>query len=228
MSGTMPSFWTKVRADAYRVKGKTPSSGSVFALALFNRNFRPILTMRLCQWSAEHSSALNLLARVLHRFASAKAGIDMPSVVRAGAGLTIVHGWGLVVNRDAIIGSNVTLFNGVVIGRKDRITPEGRVTEYPVVGDDVWIGPQAIIVGGINIGNGAIIGAGSVVTRDVPAHCIVAGNPARVLKTGVPPDVMNRAPMCAESSGRKHQIRRNEDGHARAPDLALHRSENIE
>jgi serine O-acetyltransferase len=223
----MPSFWTKVKADAYRVKGKTPSIGSVLALAFLNRTFRPILTLRLCQWGAEHSSVLRLLARVLHRFASAKAGIDMPSVVRAGAGLTIVHGWGLVVNRDAIIGSNVTLFNGVVIGRKDRITSNGRVKEYPVIGDDVWIGPQAIIIGGIKIGNGAIVGAGSVVTRDVPAHCVVAGNPARVLKTDVLPDVMNQAPISADSSGEEYLIGRDEGSRVGASDLVLHRSESL-
>lgn len=196
----MSSLWTNIKADAYRVKGKTPSLRSVLVLGLFSRTFRPVLTLRLCQWSAEHSSSLRLLARALHRYATAKAGIDMPSVVRAGPGLVIVHGWGTVVNRETIIGSNVTLFNGVVIGRKDRITPAGRHTEYPIIGDDVWIGPHAIIVGGVKIGNGAIVGAGSVVTKDVPARSVVAGNPAKILKSDVLPDVMNRAPTSAQSS----------------------------
>ncbi|OAF13573.1 hypothetical protein AYJ54_43365 [Bradyrhizobium centrolobii] len=225
MSQAMRSFWTKVKADAYRVKGKTLSIGSVLALAVFNRTFRPVLTLRLCQWGAEHSSYLRLIARALHRYASAKAGIDMPSVVRAGPGLVIVHGWGLVVNREAIIGSNVTLFNGVVIGRKDRITENGRQTEYPVIGDDVWIGPQAIILGGVKIGSGAIVGAGSVVTRDVPAHSVVAGNPAKVLKTDVLPDVMNRAPISTENSGEEYLIRRAEGGSVRSTGLVLHGSE---
>ncbi|WP_407170700.1 serine O-acetyltransferase [Bradyrhizobium sp. ORS 111] len=191
----MGSFWTNITADAYRIKGRRASIGSILVLGALNRSFRPILTLRLCQATAGSRPLLNLIARLLHRFAQAKAGIDMPSVLRAGPGLTIVHGWGLVVNRDAILGSNVTLFNGVVIGRKDKITAEGRETQYPVIGDDVWLGPQAIVVGGIEIGDGAIIGPGSVVTKSVPPHCVVGGNPARILKSGALPDVMNRAPM---------------------------------
>jgi serine O-acetyltransferase len=97
------------------------------------------------------------------------------------------------VNRSAVIGANVTLFNGVVIGRKDTILPSGRETKYPSIGDDVWIGPHAIVIGGVRIGDGAIIGPGSVVTKDVPARCVVAGNPARILRSDGIPDVMNRA-----------------------------------
>jgi serine O-acetyltransferase len=118
----------------------------------------------------------------------------LPSALSAGPGLLLVHGWGIVVNKDARIGSNATLFNGVVIGRKDTISSTGRETEYPFIGDDVWIGPHAIIIGGVRIGDGAIVGAGSVVTKDVPAHCIVAGNPARILRSDALPDVMNRVP----------------------------------
>ena len=51
-----------------------------------------------------------------------------------------------------------------------------------IIGDDVWIGQRVIILPGISIGNGAIIGAGSVVTKDVPQYSIVAGNPARIIK----------------------------------------------
>jgi acetyltransferase-like isoleucine patch superfamily enzyme len=51
-----------------------------------------------------------------------------------------------------------------------------------VIGHDVWIGHRALIMGGVTIGNGAVIGAGSVVTRDVPAYCVYAGNPARFIK----------------------------------------------
>ena len=122
------------------------------------------------------------------------AGMDFPATIRAGPGLLIVHGWGLVVNRDAEIGSNVTLFNGVVLGRKDRITASGREIAYPVVESDAWIGPHAIIAG-VKVGEGAIVGAGSVVTKDVPPHCVVAGNPARILRHDAYPDVLNRAPV---------------------------------
>lgn len=191
----MGSLRHDIAADAFRVAGKRLSVGAILALAVVSRTYRPMLTLRFCQWSRDRSSLINLGARIMHRWTQAKAGIDLPSGLRPGPGLVLVHGWGIVVNRDAHIGANVTLFNGVVIGRKDTISPTGRETEYPVIGDDVWIGPHAVIIGGVRIGDGAIVGAGSIVTKDVPAHCIVVGNPAQIIRSDVLPDVMNWAPV---------------------------------
>src|ERR1700684_1321406 len=108
----MRSFGSDVRADAFRATGKLLPIGSILALAISSRTFRPVLTLRLCQWSKGKLSSLRIVARLLHRFAQAKAGIDLASGLRAGPGLLLVHGWGIVVNKDALIGSNVTLFNG--------------------------------------------------------------------------------------------------------------------
>jgi len=121
------------------------------------------------------------------------AGMDLPATLDAGPGLLLVHGWGIVVNQKAKIGSNVTLFNGVVIGQKDTITEAGRYAKYPIIGNDVWIGPHAIVIGGVAIGDGAIIAPGSVVTKDVPARCVVVGNPAAILRRDAIPDVPNRS-----------------------------------
>src|SRR5207302_318924 len=110
----MRSFGNDIRADAFRVTGKMLSVGSILALAAVNRTFRPVLTLRFCQWTK--FSLFRQVARMLHRWAQAKAGMDLSSALRAGPGLILVHGWGIVVNKDAHIGSNVTLFNGVVIG----------------------------------------------------------------------------------------------------------------
>jgi serine O-acetyltransferase len=130
---------------------------------------------------------------VLHRWATARACIDLPRTVKAGPGLRLNHGWGMVVNAHATIGSNVTLLNGVVIGQRDRLSADGsRTTGYPFIGDDVWIGPHAIILG-VSVGRGSIVGAGAVVTRDVPPRSIVAGNPARIIGEAIVPDVPNRA-----------------------------------
>ena len=182
-----------VRADTFRVIGKPSLVGAVW-LAISKRTFRPVLTLRLCQWSAGRYRPLWLIARLLHRWTQAMAGMDLPSTIHAGPGLALVHGWGLVVNKDCKIGSNVTLFNGVVLGRKDTVTANGRTSAYPIVDDDVWIGPHAVVIG-VRIGQGSIVGPGSVVTKDIPARCVVAGNPARILRQDAYPDVMNRAPV---------------------------------
>jgi serine O-acetyltransferase len=184
---------TDIQADAFRIAG-TSSLGTILSLAVFHRTFRPVLTLRLCQWTATRSRATSLIARLLHRWTQAMAGMDLPSTLQAGPGLLLVHGWGIVVNRDCKIGSNVTLFNGVVLGRKDTITADGRAIAYPVVENDVWIGAHAVILG-VRIGEGAIVGPGSVVTKDVPPHCVVVGNPARILRRDAYPDVINRVTL---------------------------------
>jgi serine O-acetyltransferase len=84
----------------------------------------------------------------------------------------------------------------VTLGQRDRIAPDGsRVSECPVIENEVWIGPHAIIVGGVRIGRGSRVGGGAFVTEDVPPYSVVAGNPSSIVKTGCTPDVMNRAPL---------------------------------
>ena len=180
-----------LRADAHRISGKATLT-RILKLGLFARTFRPILTLRFCQWCATRSRLLGIFARLLHRWMQNAAGMDFPATLHLGPGLLIVHGWGLVVNKDCHIGSNVTLFNGVVLGRKDTISASERQTAYPIVENDAWIGPHAIVLG-VRVGEGAIVGPGSVVTKDVPPHCVVVGNPARILRRNALPDVLNRA-----------------------------------
>lgn len=182
-------------ADVYRQYGRY-STGLLVKGFLTRRVFRPIVTLRLCAWSLVHFPALSLVFRLLHRWTTRRAGIDLPSVVAAGPGLCITHGWGLVVNRDAVLGTNVTLFNGAVIGRKDRLgsNEHDRLTSYPRIGNNVWIGPHALILG-VTIGDGAIVAGGAVVTRDVAARTVVGGNPARIIREHTTPDVMYRAPL---------------------------------
>lgn len=102
----------------------------------------------------------------------------------------------MVVNPGVRIGKNVTLFHGVTLGRRDRISREGeRITQYPILEDKVWVGPHAIIVGGITIGQGSRIAGGAFVTESVPPYSVVSGNPAIVVKSNCTPDVMNPAPV---------------------------------
>lgn len=82
---------------------------------------------------------------------------------------------GIIVSQYAKIGKNCTIYHQVTIGSKDD--------KYaPLIGDNVIIYPHAIIVGGIRVGNNAVIGAGAVVTKDVPENAVVAGNPAKIIK----------------------------------------------
>jgi len=107
-------------------------------------------------------------------------GVEIPWDTPVGPGLQLHHGTGLVVNHTTLIGSNCTLRHCTTIGNKQRA--DGSFTASPIIGNDVDIGSNSVILGAIRIGDGAVIGAGSVVVKDVPAGCVVAGNPAKIIR----------------------------------------------
>jgi serine O-acetyltransferase len=195
------TIWNAVKADLYRQCGYF-SYGALFRYALTNRNFRAIATLRLCQGVAQSGALLRWtlpLCKAMHRLSTHFASMDFPSETNVGPGLSVLHGRGLVMNQYARIGNNVTLFHGVTIGRSDRISHTGeRAIGFPTIEDEVWIGPYAIITGGVTIGRGSRIAGGAVVTEDVAPYSIVSGNPAKVIKSNCVPDVMNAAPVMAD------------------------------
>ncbi len=186
-------LWRELQSDITRVAGRT-SLPHILLSALLRRCHRPLFTLRMAQAVARNPAwrwSLPLWV-VLHRAARHWAGMDLPWSVQFGPGARIDHGWGLVVNAGAVIGSNVTLFHGVTLGRADHIAADGsRSTGYPVIEDEVWIGPHVVIVGGVRVGRGSRIAAGALITRDVPAHSLVMGNPARIVHSDIAPDVAN-------------------------------------
>ena len=188
--------WNALKADTYRQYGRFKLSLLVSG-ALTRRTFRVIITMRLCQGIASSRGLLKITLpafKLLHRTAAHNAAMDLPWRTEIGDGLAITHGWGLVVSHGTRIGRNVTLFHGVTLGRRDRISNDGtRITEYPVIEDEVWIGPHAVIIGGVVIGRGSRIAGGSFVTESIPPYSIVSGNPAAIVKSNCTPDVMNPA-----------------------------------
>ena len=178
-------WWTSLKADTHRVHGRWSLRLLVRSL-LTSRTYRVLFTLRLCQ------ARWGVLAAPLHRFTCASAGMDLPRRTAIGPGLAINHGWGLVISAGARIGKNVTLFHGVTLGRRDRIDRDGaRDIGYPTIEDEVCIGPHAVVLGAVTIGRGSRLAAGALVTESVPAHSVVQGNPAQVVRSGCQPDVMN-------------------------------------
>ncbi|WP_242158106.1 serine O-acetyltransferase [Aestuariivivens sediminis] len=107
-------------------------------------------------------------------------GCEIPASTKIGRGLIIHHGRGTVLNKNVIIGNNVTLKHNTTIGNK--ITLSGVDLGCPVIHDNVIIEPHSIIIGPIVVGKNAIVGAGAVVVKDVEPNTVVAGNPARLIK----------------------------------------------
>jgi putative colanic acid biosynthesis acetyltransferase WcaB len=107
-------------------------------------------------------------------------GVELPWKLRVGSGVRLYHGQALVVNDRAVIGSNCVLRHATTIGVARTYSDYGG--DAPVIGDDVDIGSNVVILGAIIIGDGAVIGAGSVVVKNVESGAVVVGNPARVIR----------------------------------------------
>ncbi len=90
-----------------------------------------------------------------------------------GGGLYINHPYLITINREAVLGKNINLHKGVTIGQENRGSRKGA----PTIGNNVWIGVNATIVGKIQIGNDVLIAPNSYVNCDVPDHSVVFGNP---------------------------------------------------
>jgi putative colanic acid biosynthesis acetyltransferase WcaB len=116
---------------------------------------------------------IGILYRVLFTWL---LGIELPWRTRVGSGLKIYHGVGLVINDDVVLGNSVTLRNGVTLGH--RFPGDG----VPVIGDRVEVGANAVIIGGVRIGNDARIAPGALVLTDIPAGGVAVGNPAIVTR----------------------------------------------
>lgn len=100
-------------------------------------------------------------------------GLEISTVNPIGGGLYLGHAFNITINERAKIGMNCNLHKGIVIGAENR----GKRKGVPTIGNEVWIGINAAIVGNISIGNDVLIAPNSYVNCDVPSHSIVYGNP---------------------------------------------------
>lgn len=119
----------------------------------------------------------NPIWRLMLQHMRERYGLEISRSSDIGPGLYLGHAYNITVNPAAIIGSNCNLHKGVTIGQENR----GKRKGAPVIGDCVWIGVNATLVGRISVGNDVLIALGAYVNCDVPSHSIVLGNPCRVI-----------------------------------------------
>jgi serine O-acetyltransferase len=171
---------TLIKSDLYRYCGRT-TFRSFIAAYLRVPGFRFSYYLRKTRWYRQRHGMLSKVAFVYNRLVLERYrfryGFELSYATEIGAGLYLGHFGGVVVNSLATIGKNVNIAQGVTIGQTNR----GRKAGVPVVGDRVWIGANAIIVGAIRVGDDALIGPGAYVNFDVPARAVVLGNPGKIV-----------------------------------------------
>jgi len=119
-----------------------------------------------------------LLPRLISQFVRFLTGTEIHPGAQIGKGLFIDHGMGVVIGETAIVGNNVTLFQGVTLGGTGK--EQGK--RHPTLGNNIVVGAGAKVLGNITIGDNSYIGANAVILRDVPPNSTIVGVPGRVTK----------------------------------------------
>jgi serine O-acetyltransferase len=170
------SLWPRLARDFSRlraVKGRGALAAAIDCF-LFDSGFQALAAYRVGH--TFRGWRIPLLPALCRRWAIAACAVDILPAAEIGGGCILAHGVGTVIGGATVIGEDCTLLHGVTFG-------EARFSELscPRLGDRVTVGAHATLLGEITVGDDAVIGAGSVVLRSVPAGATVAGNPAREL-----------------------------------------------
>jgi len=190
-----PLLFKGIRDEIDGMMARDPAARSRFEVALCYPGFHALLFHRLAH--AVWRKDWRILGRFISQIGRFATGIEIHPGARIGRRLFIDHGMGVVIGETSEIGDNVTLYHGVTLGGvapsvdSDSQRDQKR---HPTLLDDVIVGSGAQVLGPITVGEGARVGANSVVVRDVPAGVTVTGMPARVV---MPRDKRDRGKFVA-------------------------------
>jgi serine O-acetyltransferase len=161
--------------DIKATRERDPACNSYSTPFLFYKGFQALQIHRVAHWlwtQERHSLAFFLQNQVSTIF-----GVDIHPAARICCGIMLDHATGLVIGETAIVEDDVSILHGVTLGGTGKESGD----RHPKVRCGVMIGANASIIGNLEIGEGAKVGAGSVVMKDVPAHVTVAGIPAKII-----------------------------------------------
>lgn len=164
-----------VKEEMQIIKERDPAIKTPMEVFLYP-SFKAIIRYRVAHWL--YLKKHYFLARWYSQRTVRKTGIEIHPGATIGKGLFIDHGHGVIIGETAIVGDNVTLYQGVTLGGTGK--EQGK--RHPTVGNNVMISAGAKVLGSFTIGENSKIGAGSVVLSEVPPNSTVVGVPGRVVK----------------------------------------------
>lgn len=165
----------EIRDDIRAAMERDPAARRAVEVALFYPGFHARLAHRLAY--AMHKRGVPLIPRGIMHTARFFTGIEIHPGARIGSRFFIDHGMGVVIGETAEIGDDVMLYQGVTLGGTSTL----RVKRHPTLRDRVVVGAGAKVIGAIEVGENARIGAGSVVVTNVPANATVVGVPGHIV-----------------------------------------------
>lgn len=168
-------MFASVREDIAAVKERDPAAKSALEVVLLYSGLHALWGFRFHHWL--WIRGWQFPARALSQLARLITGIEIHPGAQIGRRFFIDHGMGVVIGETAIVGDDVTLYQGVTLGG----TGKEKGKRHPTIGNNVVVGAGAKILGNITVGENCRIGAGSVVLRDVPDDSTVVGVPGHIV-----------------------------------------------
>ncbi len=163
-------------SDARNIASKDPAAKSTLEVILLYSGFHALIWHKMAHWCYQHR--LLFLARLISQTGRFCTGIEIHPGAKIGNYLFIDHGMGIVIGETAEIGDNCTIYHGVTLGG----TGKDKGKRHPTVGNNVLIGAGAKVLGPFSIGDNSMVGANSVVLKEIPSNTTVTGIPARIVK----------------------------------------------
>lgn len=170
------------REDIASFMARDPAARNGFEIVLCYPGFHALLVYRLAHWL--WGLKLRLLARFISHLGKILTAIEIHPGAQIGRRFVIDHGTGVVIGETSVIGDDVTLYHAVTLGGIAPAVDSGSqvgVKRHPTIKDGAIIGSGAAVLGPITVGEGARVGANSVVTKDVPPSVTAVGVPAKVI-----------------------------------------------
>jgi serine O-acetyltransferase len=177
----------RIREDIETVFAKDPAARTALEVVILYPGLHAVWLHRIAHWLWNHKRIF--WARFLSEINRFLTGVEIHPGATIGRRFFIDHGMGVVIGETTEIGDDVLMYKGVVLGG----TTSEPIKRHPTVRDGVVLGTDAVVLGNITLGEGAKIGSGSVVIRDVPAFATVVGVPGRVVRVNgerCPPEAL--------------------------------------
>ncbi|MCL2023599.1 MAG: serine O-acetyltransferase [Oscillospiraceae bacterium] len=176
-------MFNRIREDIDAVKARDPAATSSFEVFFLYHGLHALWRHHIAHWL--HCKNMKLLARWYSLWTLKRTGIEIHPGAKVGRRVFIDHGTGVVVGETAEIGDDVTIYQGVTLGGTGKQTGK----RHPTIGNGVFIGAGAKLLGSFTVGDRAKIAAGAVVLEEVPENATAVGVPARIVRIdGKPTD----------------------------------------